>query len=122
MRPGIIICVVDDDGEVRESIGTFFRSAGLKVVEFDAAETLLRSSELDRIDCLITDLHMPGMDGLQLHRELTGLGLRLPVVLMTAFPTDEVRSRASAQGVSLFIEKPADPELLLQQLEKLLAP
>jgi len=116
-----VICIVDDDKDVRESIGTFFRSAGVAVKGFDAAEALLASPELAAMDILITDLHMSGMDGLDLQRELTRQGRHVPVILMTAYPTPEVREMADALGVSLFVEKPVDPEVLLDELETLLA-
>jgi FixJ family two-component response regulator len=112
--------VVDDDEEVRESIGTFFRSAGIRTEKFDAAEALLAWPELGRMRCLITDLHMPGMDGLDLQRELKRQGRDVPVILMTAYATQECRERAKALGISAFITKPTDPETLLEEVEELL--
>jgi FixJ family two-component response regulator len=116
-----VICVVDDDEEVRESIGTFFSSAGLNTEKFDGAEALLAWAGIAKMDCLITDLHMPGMDGLDLQRELRRQGLKVPVILMTAYPTQEARDRAAALGVAAFIHKPTDPEALLEKVEELLA-
>lgn len=116
-----VICVVDDDDEVRESIGTFFRSAGIEVAKFGAAEDLLVWPRLRSMRCLITDLHMPGMDGLELQRELRRQGSDVPVIIMTAFPSAEARERAQALGVSAFVAKPTDPEMLLDQVEALLA-
>lgn len=121
MRTGSVICIVDDDEDVRESIGAFFRSAGVAVKGFESAEALLASPALVAMDILITDLHMSGMDGLDLQRELTRLGRHAPVILMTAFPTPEAREMAETLGVSLFVEKPVDPEALLAELEALLA-
>jgi FixJ family two-component response regulator len=121
VRTESLICIVDDDQEVRESICTFFRSAGIKVVKFAAAEDLLAFSELAIMDILITDLHMPGMDGLALQRELRRQGNQVPVILMTAFPTAEAKREAALLGIAAFIAKPTDPELLLEQVEALLA-
>lgn len=121
MRTGPLICIVDDDEEVRESIGSFFRSAGVVVKGFAAAESLLASPELAVMACLITDLNMPGMDGLDLHGELRRRGLEIPVILMTAYATPEARERARKLGVSRFVEKPADPEELFDEVEALLA-
>ncbi|WP_064708270.1 response regulator transcription factor [Rhizobium bangladeshense] len=121
VSPEAVICVVDDDDEVRESIGTFFRAAGIKVAKFGSAEDLLAWPNLPTMRCLITDLTMPGMDGLELQRELRRRGREVPVILMTAFPTAEVRERAEAQGVSSFVAKPTDPETLLAKLEALLS-
>lgn len=121
MLAGSVICIVDDDEEVRESIGAFFRSAGVTTTGFEAAEALLASPELTSMDCLITDLHMPGMDGLDLQRQLSVRGRQVPVILLTAFPTPQARNVAESLGVSVFMEKPVDPEVLLDKVEALLA-
>lgn len=121
MRTGSLICVVDDDEEVRDSVGTFFRSAGIKVVKFAAAEELLAFPDLATMDFLITDLHMPGMNGLELQRELRRQGNHAPVILMTAFPTAEAREEAKRVGIAAFVAKPTDPEMLLEQVNALLA-
>jgi FixJ family two-component response regulator len=105
VRAGGLICIVDDDEEVRESIGSFFRSAGVATRGFAAAEALLAAPE----------------DGLDLSETLRRQGYAAPVILMTAFPTAETRARAAANGVALFVEKPADPEELLDEVEALLA-
>ena len=115
-----VICVVDDDDEVRDSICTFVRSPGIAVEKFDAAEALLAWPHLDAMDCLITDLHMPGMDGLDLQRALTDKRGKVPVILMTAYPTHAAREAARLLGISAFAVKPIDPELLLAQVEALL--
>lgn len=115
-----VICVVDDDDEVRESIDAFFRSAGIRIEKFGSAEQLLAFPRLDEMRCLITDLHMPGMDGLDLQRELKRRGRDVSVILMTAFPSEDARRRADALGISSFIMKPADPEELLDKVEALL--
>lgn len=121
MPTGSVICVVDDDQDVRDSIGAFFRSAGIDIHGFDGAEALLASTSLPMMDCLITDLHMPGMDGLELQRELRRKGYNIPVILMTAFPTPEARATARELGIATFVTKPTDPELLLDEVEALLA-
>ncbi|MBO9712386.1 response regulator [Sphingomonas sp.] len=120
MPSGSVICIVDDDEEVLDSIGTFFRSAGINVRKFGAAEALLASPELQTMNCLITDLHMPGMDGLDLQRELRRQGRAVPVILMTAFPTPEARDAAAQLGIACFVTKPTDPESLLDQVTALL--
>ncbi|NVN10105.1 response regulator transcription factor [Nguyenibacter vanlangensis] len=114
-----VICVVDDDEDVRESIGAFFRSAGIPTEKFDGAEALLAWPGLASMRCLITDLHMPGMNGLDLQRELKRRGRVVPVILMSAYPTHDSREQAKALGVSFFATKPADPEVLLEQVEAL---
>jgi FixJ family two-component response regulator len=114
------ICIVDDDDDVRESISSFFRSVGLQVEGFCAAEMFLESAVLAQAGCLITDLHMPGMDGLGLHRELIRRGIAIPVIVMTAYATPEARVEAQGLGAAGFVDKPVDPELLLHDVEAIL--
>ncbi|NVN10101.1 response regulator transcription factor [Nguyenibacter vanlangensis] len=115
-----VICVVDDDEEVRESIGAFFRSAGIYIKKFNAADALLSWPALETMRCLITDLHMPGMSGLDLQLALKRSGRNVPVILMTAYPTEEARERAAGLDISFFVTKPTDPETLLGHVETLL--
>jgi FixJ family two-component response regulator len=117
---GTVICVVDDNEEVRESIGAFFRSAGITVEKFDKAESLLAWPNLDAMSCVITDLHMPGMDGLDLQRALRQRRRYVPVILMTAYPTPAARETAHALGITSFVTKPIDPEALLDKVTELL--
>jgi FixJ family two-component response regulator len=114
------ICIIDDDADVRESISSFFRSVGLQVAGFGAAESFLESPVVADVGCLITDLHMPGMDGLGLHRELIRRGVAIPVIVMTAYATPEARAEAQGLGAAGFVDKPVDPELLLHDVEAIL--
>jgi len=114
------ISVVDDDSEVRGSIASFLRSAELQVSSYESAESFLAEADRTRTGCLITDLHMPGMDGLALQRELVRAEWRVPIIIMTAFPTSEARERALADGAIAFLDKPVDPELLLAEVERAL--
>ncbi|MBI5129341.1 MAG: response regulator [Rhodopseudomonas palustris] len=120
LAQGNTICIVDDDDDVRESISSFFRSVGLQVVGFGTAENCLSSATIDNAACLITDLHMPGMNGLGLHRELRRRGVQVPVIVMTAYSTPEARAEARHLGAAGFVEKPVDPEILLQNVETIL--
>ncbi|MGJ5203493.1 response regulator transcription factor [Bradyrhizobium sp. HKCCYLR20261] len=120
MAQAMTICIVDDDDDVRESISSFLRSVGLRVAGFANAEMFLSSATIADAACLITDLHMPGMTGLGLHRELLRRGIRMPVIVMTAYSTPEARAEADHLGAAGFVEKPVDPELLLQDVEAIL--
>ena len=120
MQDKSTICIVDDDDDVRESISSFFRSVGLRVEGFCAAERFLERAALAQVGCLITDLHMPGMDGLGLHRELIRRGVKIPVIVMTAYATPEARAEAQGLGAAGFVDKPVDPELLLHDVEAIL--
>jgi FixJ family two-component response regulator len=115
------VCIVDDDMDVRRSLESFLRSTGTPVLTFPSAESFLLFDIGDAPVCLITDLHMPGMDGLALQREVVRRGRSYPVIVMTAFPTPDAKRDAANLGVAAFFAKPVDPELLLDRVEALLA-
>ena len=115
------IAIVDDDPGVRGSVDSFLRSAGLAGVAFCSAEELLASDAQDRVACVVTDLHMPGLTGLDLQAELVRRGWRQPVILMTAYPTDAARAQALAAGAAAFLTKPIDPDGLLDAIERAIA-
>jgi FixJ family two-component response regulator len=116
-----LITVVDDDASVRESISSLLRSVGHAVNEFGSAEEFVASAALDETDCLITDVRMPGMSGLELQRRLALSHPRLPVILMTAHAADEeVRLRALKDGAVEYLFKPLDEETLLRAVETVL--
>lgn len=109
----VCVCVVDDDDEVRESIASFFRSASVSVATFHAAEDILSSDSLMSVDIIISDLHMPGMNGLEFLKEVRRRCLVVPFVIMTAYATAEARVSATELGAYAFLSKPVDPEDLL---------
>jgi FixJ family two-component response regulator len=114
------ICVVDDDEAVRMSLKSFLRSTGTPVLTFPSAEAFLGEMAQNNVKCLITDLHMPGMDGLALQQELNRQGYRYPVIVMTAYPTEAAKEAATRLGAAAFMAKPVDPDILLECLEALL--
>jgi FixJ family two-component response regulator len=115
------ITVVDDDASVRESMSSLLRSVGHAVKEFGSAEELFASAALDTTDCVITDVRMPGMSGLELQRRLALSHPRLPVILMTAHASDdEVRLRALKDGAMAYLSKPLDEETVLSAVETVL--
>ena len=115
------ITVVDDDASVRESMSSLLRSVGHAVNEFRSAEELLASVTLDETDCVITDVRMPGMSGLELQRRLALSHPLLPVILMTAHASDdEVRLRALRDGAADYLAKPLDEEAVLKAIETVL--
>jgi len=115
------ITVVDDDACVRESMSSLLRSVGHAVNEFGSAEELVASLTLDETDCVITDVRMPGMSGLELQRRLALSHPRLPVILMTAHASDdEVRRRALRDGAAEYLAKPLDEETVLSAIETVL--
>lgn len=120
MRRNPILCIVDDDDDVRSSLENYLRAAGVAVRTFGSAEHFLASPDRLEADCLITDLHMPGMDGLALQQELNRIGRAFPVIVMTAFPTIAAREQSAGLGCAAFLAKPVDPDLLLDRVEEIL--
>ena len=120
MRESPTICIVDDDEGVRASLENYLRSAGLKVRSFGSAESYLASPDRAETGCLITDLHMPGLDGLALQRELNRAGRDFPVIVMTAYPTGHAREESARLGAAAFLVKPVDPDMLLDRVEEML--
>jgi FixJ family two-component response regulator len=118
---GPTIVLVDDDDEIRGSVGSFLRAAGLDVRGFAAAEDFLASPGQDEVSCLVTDLHMPGMDGLMLQKELKRIGLKIPIIVMTAYPTPFARAQSAHLGAVALLPKPVDPDELLHRIQETLA-
>jgi FixJ family two-component response regulator len=112
-KPRPRISVVDDDDSMREAIGGLMKSLGYMAEVFGSAEAFLNSRELPRTSCLIADVHMPGMTGLELHRHLVASGRTIPTILITAYPDDGVRARALRDGVVGYLSKPFDENDLL---------
>ena len=108
-----VVAAVDDDFRVRESIESLVASAGHTPMVFASAEAFLQSTAPELAICLITDVKMPGMDGLELQRRVRLQYPRLPVILMTAHYEDEIRQRAIRQGAAGFLYKPFDATELL---------
>lgn len=116
VRPSII-AIVDDDPDVRGSLDSLMRSAGLTVRCFNGAQALLSDKDAGAIACVVTDLHMPGMTGLDLQAEIMHRGWLQPVIVIAAYPTDAAREQAIAAGVVAFLAKPIDPDVLLHAIE-----
>ena len=107
------ISVIDDDESVRLATVDLLNSVGLACEPFASAEAFLASGRATETSCLILDVSMPGMNGLELQRRLAVAGFSIPIVFITAFPTETTRSRAFKAGAVSFLTKPyADEELL----------
>jgi FixJ family two-component response regulator len=115
--PKPVIAVVDDDSRVRESLASLIESAGFMVGVFSIAKDFLEDGFLATTSCLITDVRMPGMDGLELQRCVRLERPELPVIFITAHHDDEVERCAFAQGAAFFIRKPFDAEELLRAVK-----
>lgn len=109
----IVISIVDDDGSVREAITGLMKSLGFFAQAFHSCESFLKSDHRKGTDCLIADVQMPGMTGLELHSRLIASGEPIPTILITAYPDENVRTRALEAGVIGYLAKPfAEDELL----------
>jgi FixJ family two-component response regulator len=113
-----LISVVDDDHSVRESLARLIRSVGFGVQVFGSAEEFLGGSHGRHPDCLILDIRMPGMNGLELQRELAVSDRELPVIFITAHGSDqEVRARAIAAGAVDYLLKPLKEDEVLKAID-----
>jgi len=109
-----LIAVIDDDDDVRVSITSLMESLGFTIEAFPSAADFLASYNIRDTDCLIADVHMPRMTGLELHRHLTQSGYAIPTILITAYPDDSVRDRALGEGVICYLSKPIEEDGLLR--------
>jgi FixJ family two-component response regulator len=114
---GPIVAIVDDDEAVRNAIVVLMRSMGLVAQAFSSGEEFLRSPELSRTGCLVVDFNMPKMSGLDLHNNLSRLGKEIPTVLITAYPSDDIRARAIQAGIICYLPKPFDESDLLNCIQ-----
>ena len=116
-----LISVVEDDQFFRESMRRLMRSLGYDVAGFPSAADFLASSRLAETACLIADVHMPAMTGLELYEHLVEAGYAIPTILVTAYPDDVDRSRALNDGVVCYLRKPVDEEHLMRCLRNTLS-
>ena len=108
-----VIAIVDDDQSVREALTSLVRSLGYAAMAFECAEDLLKSKRRRSISCLIADVQMSGMTGLELYRRLSQSAKPIPTILITAYPEDGARERALSTGVIGYLSKPFDEDDLL---------
>lgn len=101
-----LIAVVDDDESVRQAIGALIRSLGYAAVAFAAAGELLTSGRRNEISCVIADVQMPVLSGLDLHRQLAASGKPIPTILITAYFDERIRRDAHDAGVTCYLMKP----------------
>ena len=112
-----MISIVDDDESIREATKGLVRSLGYRAMTFASAEEFLQSDSLDETACLIADVQMPGVDGLELQRRLIALDRHVPTIFITAFPEEAARNTAFAAGAFGYLDKPFREESLLDCLE-----
>jgi FixJ family two-component response regulator len=118
----LLVSVVEDDRFFRDSMGRLMRSLGYTVEAFPSAADFLASPRLAETACLIADVHMPAMTGLELYEHLIEAGYAIPTILMTAYPDDVDRARALNDGVVCYLRKPVDEQHLIRCLRAALEP
>jgi len=112
-----MISIIDDDPMVRESTADLISSLGHEALIFGSADQFLASGCVEHTACIITDLHMPGLNGLDLQSYLLAKGHRTPIIFVTAYPKDSARSRALNAGAVAFLTKPFEESALISSLE-----
>lgn len=117
-RERALVAVVDDDESVRESLPDLLHEFGFRARAFSSAEEFLSSGSLEQTRCLILDVVMSGMTGLDLQRQLNDHALRIPVIFITAQKAREIRDRAFKQGAVSFLLKPFSDTALLDALNE----
>jgi len=115
-----LISVVDDDESIRRTTKLLIESFDLRAAVFESAESFLNSGELKDTACLVLDIQMPGMNGLELQSRLASLGFTIPIVFITAYDDEESRGRAMRAGAAAFLGKPFSDEQLLQTVRSAL--
>jgi FixJ family two-component response regulator len=114
------ISIVDDDDGVRTSVQRLISSAGFRAEAFATAEDFLHAGRRQDTACLILDVRMPGMNGLELQRQLTKVHCPIPIIFITAHDDDEARTLALQAGAVAFLNKPFRDEILLSAVESVL--
>jgi FixJ family two-component response regulator len=115
--PPKLIAVVDDDASIRLATDRFLRSRGFAVETFASATDFLRSDRASEVSCVITDVRMPTMGGIELQAAVRAQGRNLPFIFITAFPEPAVRMQALHDGATCFLSKPFDAPTLIKCLE-----
>ena len=111
-----LISVIDDDESVRRTTSRLIESFGFRAAGFESAESFLSSGHLNDTSCFIVDVHMPGMNGLQLQSQLAAAGCSIPIIFITGRDDKESRRRAMQAGAIAFLGKPFSDEQLLQSI------
>jgi FixJ family two-component response regulator len=107
-----LISIVDDDASARIATGRLVRALGFRAFAFASADEFLSSPQLHETACLVSDVQMPRIGGLELQARLRAAGTRIPIIFMTAFPHEEIREHALAAGAICVLAKPLDAATL----------
>ena len=113
IKSRLTIAVVDDEPAVRKALRRLFRSAGLEVESFADGLEVVTSLKRNPVDCLVLDLHMPGLSGLNVLHQLGAAGVRVPTIVITGHDQPEVEAQVRAAGAAAYLNKPLDEHTLL---------
>src|SRR3989442_11313276 len=116
-----VVCIVDDDASLRRSLRNLLMSVGFRVETFQSAEAFLGSAHRQNTGCMVLDLRMTGMSGLELLRHLTATGSRIPVVILTAHGDEDTRQRTLQAGAVAFLTKPFQSAALVDAVRSALS-
>jgi FixJ family two-component response regulator len=122
-EPGVagnLVSIIDDDESVRRTTARLIESFGFRAAAFESAAKFLRSNDLNDASCLVVDVRMPGINGLQLQSQLAAADCRIPIIFITAYDDKESRRRAMQAGAVAFLAKPFSDEQLLQWIRSAL--
>jgi FixJ family two-component response regulator len=116
-----LVAIVDDDESIRNATRDLLRAAGFSTATFQDAESFLGSASRASASCVVADIRMPGMTGLELYQTLVASGDGIPTVIITAHPEDATRSRAREAGITCYLSKPFVPDELVECVREALA-
>jgi FixJ family two-component response regulator len=116
-----MISIVDDDQSFRESMRRLVKSLGYSSAAFASAAEFLASPRIASTECLVADIHMPEMSGVELYRHLVETGREIPTILVTAYPDDRVQEQMLSEGVRCYLRKPLEEAALIDCLHSAVA-
>ena len=121
MHEGPLVAIVDDDKSIRNATQDLLKAAGFSTATFEDAESFLGSASRARASCLVADMRMPGMSGLELYQALAASGRAIPTVIITAHSEEIANARAREPGITCYLIKPFTPDELLECVGEALA-
>jgi len=117
MMDSPVISIIDDDPSVRKATDGLVRSLGYRSLTFASAEDFLQSDHIEDTSCVITDVQMPGLSGVELQSMLNARGARMPMIFITAYPEDRIRRSVLEAGEVGFLSKPFEEAVLIEHLQ-----
>ena len=122
MAASPLIAIVDDDASIRDALESLLRAVGWRAEGFTSAEAFLQSGQVHTTACLLLDVRLPGVSGLELQRQVRSSQVRLPIIFITAHGNDAMRAQALQAGAVAFFDKPFNDTALLEAIRTALAP